>query len=78
MTGKVIEFEVKSKSCKVCELAAAKNEIVKEHDCVKNWTGSAKAMEPAMACDMIKRIIETGKEVRIKYQNFDKPCIHAP
>ena len=40
----------------------------KEHDCSKNWTGSAKAMEPALACEMIQDVISQGHKVCTKYK----------
>ncbi|XP_052212333.1 uncharacterized protein LOC127831382 isoform X2 [Dreissena polymorpha] len=59
-TGKVLAYAVRSKTCRVCSQHKKKgNDPCKLHDCRKNWSGSAKAMEPDMVTEMI---IETAKK----------------
>lgn len=41
-TGKIISYAVRNKSCRFCENAALSKEPPKQHDCRKNWDGSAK------------------------------------
>jgi len=60
---KIINFAVRSKSCRVCQHARRKGVPARVHNCRKNWQGSAKAMEPDMVTDMVKQM-KTG-EVKI-------------
>ncbi|XP_070548141.1 uncharacterized protein [Ptychodera flava] len=53
-TGKVIQYAVRSKKCRICDEAKARHEEVRAHDCRRNWSGSAKAMESDMVVDMVK------------------------
>lgn len=50
LTGKVVDFAVRSKQCRTCERTSTK-----EHDCRKNWAGSSKAIEPDMVVEMLER-----------------------
>lgn len=36
-TGKIIDYEVRSKSCRICENATKAGRVPKDHDCRKNW-----------------------------------------
>lgn len=40
-----------------------KRSVSKKHDCSHNKSGSAKAMEPAIACEMIQSIYDDGAKV---------------
>lgn len=40
-TGKIINYEIRSKSCRICENAARAGRDPKDHDCRKNWEGRA-------------------------------------
>ncbi|XP_061170664.1 uncharacterized protein LOC133180103 [Saccostrea echinata] len=53
-TGKIISYDVRNKSCRICENAALSKEPPRQHDCRKNWDGSAKGMECDMAVSMLK------------------------
>lgn len=53
-TGKIISYAVRNKSCRFCEHSALSKEQPKQHDCRKNWDGSAKGMECHMAVSMLK------------------------
>lgn len=51
-----------SKRCRICSFAQKKNCVPKTY--IKlNWTGSAMAMEPAMACEMVQNILYQGERV---------------
>jgi hypothetical protein len=45
-----------TKKCRICAAAKAEGVSLREHKCNINWTVSAKAMEPAMACEMLKKV----------------------
>ena len=70
-TGKIIDYEVRIKSCKACENAAKKCEKPKPHDCRENWSASAKSMEADMAASMLKQHEESNSEnvVRLVMDN---------
>lgn len=59
-TGKVLSYAVRSKSCRVCSSQKKGTSPVKDHDCRKNWSGSAKAMEPDMVVEMVNKTSEKG------------------
>lgn len=63
-TKKVVGFSVMNKTCKKCDVAAKTDKIVTDHDCRKNWGGSSKAMEPAMAVDILNNIKEKGHNIQ--------------
>ncbi|CAC5366566.1 unnamed protein product [Mytilus coruscus] len=62
-TGKVVEFDVRTRNCSICQYHIGKNEPKPPHECNVNWTGSSKGMEPDMACSMIQRLAEDGYTV---------------
>ena len=70
-TGKIIDYEVRIKSCKACENAAKKCEKPKPRDCRENWSASAKSMEADMAASMLKQHEENNSEnvVRLVMDN---------
>lgn len=53
-TGKIINFDTRSKSCRTCKHAEKKGEKPRNHSCRRNWVGSAKAMEADMVVSMVK------------------------
>ncbi|XP_052067585.1 uncharacterized protein LOC127706898 isoform X2 [Mytilus californianus] len=57
-TGKVLHHTMRSGDCRVCTIANRKGEVPRKHKCTKNWTGSAKAMEPDMVVQMIRDLNE--------------------
>ena len=57
-TGKCVAFAVKSRMCRKCEAAEQENRTVAAHECQRNWTGSSKAMEPAMGVEMIQDLAQ--------------------
>ncbi|XP_062601452.1 uncharacterized protein LOC134263157 [Saccostrea cucullata] len=74
-TKKLVGFSVKNKTCRKCDIAFRKGEIASPHDCRKNWDGSSKAMEPAMAVDILNNIKEKGHQVRTIVMDDDATTI---
>ncbi|XP_061168272.1 uncharacterized protein LOC133177209 [Saccostrea echinata] len=70
-SGKVLEYDVRSKICRVCQYHFGRNETVPNHDCSSNWSGSSKAMEPDMASAMLNRMREDGCEVQTIHADND-------
>lgn len=62
-TGKVLGFSVRSKFCKMCDLATRKGVEPKLHDCRMNWDSSSKAMEQDMVVEMVESIKSKGNNV---------------
>lgn len=62
-TGKIIDYEVRSKSCRICENATKAGRVPKDHDCRKNWEGSSKAMERDMVVDMVTKMVDKGVNI---------------
>ena len=74
-TDKCIEYGIKNKMCHICQRRRQKlGKDAKTHDCRKNFSGSAKSMEPAIceelfAKDKHKVIIgdeDSSSETRVK------------
>ncbi|KAK3090923.1 hypothetical protein FSP39_015740 [Pinctada imbricata] len=72
---KCIAFAVKSKKCRICESAKAKEITPRKHNCIKNWSGSAKSMEPAMACEMLQGVIDQGHKINTLVMDNDSTTI---
>lgn len=62
-TKKCVRYAVKGKRCRICDVAKEKGVCPRKQDCSRNWSGSAKAMEPAMACEMIQSIYDDEAKV---------------
>ncbi|XP_052083925.1 uncharacterized protein LOC127721281 [Mytilus californianus] len=62
-TGKVLSFELRSKTCKICEFHLNRKETVPEHECQLNWHGSSKSMEADMAVSMAHRLKDDECEI---------------
>ena len=54
-TGKCIDYGMKNKYCRTCLIAEKKDEKSQIHDCRKNFSGTAKAMEAAICEDLFKK-----------------------
>ncbi|CAG2195042.1 unnamed protein product [Mytilus edulis] len=70
-TGKVVEFDVRTRNCSIYQYYIGKNEPKATHECNVNWTGSSKGMEPDMACSMIQRLAEDGYTVGTLHADND-------
>ncbi|XP_062567511.1 uncharacterized protein LOC134229741 [Saccostrea cucullata] len=53
-SGKIVRYDYRCRKCRLCENAKRKGIQPIDHDCRKNWDGSAKAMEPDMIVGMLK------------------------
>ncbi|XP_062588881.1 uncharacterized protein LOC134250534 isoform X2 [Saccostrea cucullata] len=74
-TGKVIDYSVRNKSCKICENAERKKTSPAPHDCTRNWTGSSKSMEPDMVVDMVERTLNKGVRMEAVIGDDDTTAI---
>lgn len=74
-TKKCLGFSVMSKRCRICTNAKKKGAPPRKHACSCNWTASAKSMEPAMACEMLQDIMNTGKQVNTLVMDNDSTTI---
>ncbi|XP_055999332.1 uncharacterized protein LOC125677071 [Ostrea edulis] len=74
-TKKVVSFSSKSKKCRICSVATTKGVPPRKHNCRRNWHGSAKAMEPAMACEMLTAIQDEGCKVGTLVMDNDSTTI---
>lgn len=61
--GKVLDFSVRSKFCKVCDIAKSKKATPKPHYCNINLEGSSKAMEQDMVIEMVSKQEKAGHSV---------------
>ncbi|XP_052073732.1 uncharacterized protein LOC127730530 [Mytilus californianus] len=62
-TGKVVNHKVRISSCRICERAKGRGVLPRQHKCRKNWSGSAKGMEPDMEVEMLKELDEKGVDI---------------
>lgn len=74
-TGKCVGYALKSKKCRICSAAKEKNVTPRKHNCKKNWKGSAKSMEPAMACEMLQSVLDQGEKVSTLVMDNDSTTI---
>lgn len=74
-TGQIVHYSVRSKDCRVCTTAAPRNMTPKQHDCYRNWEGSAKAMEAEMVTQMVKDVGEKGYTVQAIVGDEDSTTI---
>ena len=73
---KVLSYTSKNRKCRLCDLGYDP----KDHDCRKNFDGSAKAMEPAAAAELANQnpIFEAFKvELGIMIEDNDSSSISA-
>ncbi|XP_061175979.1 uncharacterized protein LOC133184928 [Saccostrea echinata] len=74
-TKKIVSFSSKSKKCRICSAASGKGVPPRKHNCRRNWHGSAKAMEPAMACEMLSAIQDEGCKIGTLVMDNDSTTI---
>lgn len=63
LTGKILGFDVRIKTCRVCDFHKRHNSTVPSHNCQKNWSGSSKGMEPDVAETVLKGMEKKGLKV---------------
>ena len=61
--GKIVDYEVKIKSCRVCDIAVRNGAPPRQHNCCKNHDGSSKSMEQESAVASLTSLREKGIEV---------------
>ncbi|XP_056017087.1 uncharacterized protein LOC125673339 [Ostrea edulis] len=74
-TKKCIGVSVMSKRCRICESARKRSITPRKHNCCHNWSGSAKSMEPAMACGMFQDVIDQDQRVQTLVMDNDSTTI---
>ena len=62
-TGGVVHHAIRCQQCRICDCAAKRGIQPKKHNCKKNWTGSAKAMEPDMLVQMVNDVKNKGIDI---------------
>lgn len=62
-TGKVLGHKLRCVDCRICNIAAKKGNVPRNHNCKRNWTGSAKGMEPDMFVELVRDL--TDRDVNI-------------
>lgn len=55
-TGKIINYATRNSYCRVCDNSDKSGKVLAIHDCRRNWSKSAKAMEPDMCIQMLKEL----------------------
>ena len=60
---KIVDYEIKIKSCRVCDIAVRNDAPPRQHNCRKNYDGSSKSMEQESAVASLTRLREKGIEV---------------
>ncbi|XP_062599938.1 uncharacterized protein LOC134261526 [Saccostrea cucullata] len=72
-TGKILQYEIRSKSCSVCDHHG--EGVIPVHQCSKNWDGSSKAMEPDMAVSMLHKMKDCGHPVQVIHADNDSTTL---
>lgn len=76
LSGKVLDFATRNRKCKLCDTGHPQD----DHDCSKNFVGSAKAMEPSVGAELVNNspILEEAKvKVRVVIGDEDSSTIAA-
>ena len=60
VTGKVLSYATRCKSCRVCDSSKRSGKAAKNHDCRKNHAGSSKSMERDVACELWRSAPKAG------------------
>ena len=66
MTKKIVGYGVMSSSCRICAVASKQGVAPQQHDCRKNLNGSSKAIEPAVAVNILTSIKDKGHQLKKK------------
>ena len=62
-TGKIIDYKIRSRTCRICATAKRLGKIPKVHKCRKNYSGSSKSMESDMVVEMVQNAKPTGTKI---------------
>ena len=60
VTGKVLSYATRCKSCRVCDSSKRSGKAAKNHDYRKNHAGSSKSMERDVACELWRSAPKAG------------------
>lgn len=60
-SNKILQASIMSTRCAICEAGRKVRETIREHVCVKNYSGSSGGMKPEAALQMIMEIQEETK-----------------
>ncbi|XP_062608858.1 uncharacterized protein LOC134270633 [Saccostrea cucullata] len=63
-TKKCLAFGLACRSCRKCTHARRKKKQAKTHNCKRNWSGSAKGMEPFLTVKCLKSLKDKGFDVK--------------
>ena len=58
--GKVIDYGVRCKDCRICTIHARKGNVPPVHDCFKNYNGSSRSMEADVAGEIVSKLEKTS------------------
>ena len=64
-TGKFLDFETKTKTCRICKNAMKAGKKANVHDCCLNHSASSKAMEPKAAVDLFTRNLKSNVKLSV-------------
>ncbi|XP_052085083.1 uncharacterized protein LOC127722226 [Mytilus californianus] len=70
-TGKILDYDIRTKLCSICQHHLGRKETIPNHQCNSNWQGSSKGMEPDMALSMVTRMDDRGCTVGIIHADND-------
>ncbi|XP_053407136.1 uncharacterized protein LOC123525512 [Mercenaria mercenaria] len=59
-TKKCLNYSTRVKNCAKCNFNSKTGKKVQQHDCRKNWTGSAKSMEPDIVTSLHEKAMDSG------------------
>lgn len=72
-TGKIVACATRNKRCATCSTAKREKRLPKSYDCCPNHAASLKAMEPAVAVDLAKKLEEDKVRVACLVGDGDSP-----
>lgn len=70
-SGKCLDYGVKSSDCRRCLFT----DDASDHDCRKNYAGSARSMESAIAVDIVSHVMELGYRIETITMDDDTTTI---
>lgn len=60
LTGKILDYDLRVTHCAICHSAEKAKRNAKPHNCQKNWSKSAKAMESSTGASLMENIEEVS------------------
>jgi hypothetical protein len=74
-TGKIVNFATRNSFCRVCHNSEKTGKVLPIHDCRKNWSKSAKAMEPDMCIQMLQELDKSEGHVGTVIMDNDSTTV---